>query len=162
MLLLRSPLCIIMLLLAAALPVRAEYLTLELYLAENSDIRNDVPASHPLRKSFDRLIGFDRYELLGSKGCPFPLKAKQELKPHRMFLLALNPGEGEKGLPLSAELFQQKRSIFKGAITPRDDAPLIITGPQYRNGKLVLVLLLTKNPPNSSPPIEKNPKPEEG
>ncbi|MFH1067497.1 MAG: hypothetical protein V1746_06315 [bacterium] len=127
-------------LLLSATPLFAQRVEVQLYHAQNSDVRDDLKPKHELRKSLDLLIGYRYYERLGSASCDLEKKARQRLQPHPMFALQLDRC-GSASNCVKLELFQESKSIFKGEFFPKPKTPLIITGPMYANGRLVLVLI---------------------
>lgn len=130
-------------LLLSATPLFAQRIEVQLYHAQNSDVRDDLKPGHALRKSLDKLIGYRYYEMLGSAACNLDEKAQQRIQPHPMFAMQLNREKASDHVKL--ELFQEGKSILKGEFLPKPQVPLIITGPLYANGRLVLVLTARKD-----------------
>lgn len=125
--------------LVVASGAQAQQINVDLYHAQNEGVRDDVKTEHPLRKGFDRLIGYRFYEKLGSATSKLESSYDQWLLPSKMFFLRFHRAAPEDK-EVTLELFKKKKSIFQGKFIPKKERPLIITGPQYGNGLLVLVL----------------------
>jgi hypothetical protein len=117
----------------------AQNFQVELYQATMKPIADDIQTTNPLRKSMNKFIGYPYYQKLGSATCSMENSNSEWLIPSKTLFLELKrPDPLKPGIYL--ELFQEKRSIFKGVFNPKRKHPLIITGPHYGEGRLVMVL----------------------
>jgi hypothetical protein len=114
-------------------------LQLDVYHAYNGKGVEDVPSGHPLRESFDRLTGYDHYKLLTSTMTNVTTDYATWLVPDSVFSVKLQSFYPSKKT-VDIELFQKKKSIFKASFFPKKNIPLIITGPYYNDGRLLLVV----------------------
>ncbi|MFZ5806031.1 MAG: hypothetical protein ACOY3I_02315 [Verrucomicrobiota bacterium] len=113
-----------------------------LYHGLNDGVKNDVLANHPLRKSLNLLIGYRNYQKIGEAVCEPHASYDQWLLPSKVFFLRVNKIHPKK---VRLELFQEKKSIIQSEFPLPRKKPLIITGPLYGNGRLVLVIEGFKN-----------------
>lgn len=109
----------------------------QLFLAQNSDIRNDVPKGAPLRKSLDPVIGYNFYQQLGDAWAKVDADDPKWLLPCKTFYFQIHPLENGA---YRVSLWQEKQLIVNCSLTPQRGVPLIITGPRHGEGLLVLVL----------------------
>lgn len=117
--------------------VSAQKIQVDLYHGQNSDVRNDVQEGRPLRRSFDKLFGYKMYEKLGSAECQIETGYDQWLLPSKAFFLRVGRVDDKRA---SLELFEGEKSIVSTQFDPKRSKPLIIRGPFYANGQLVLVV----------------------
>lgn len=111
----------------------------QLFLAQNSDIRDDLPKDDPLRKSLDHLIGYDFYQVMGDAWARIDSGEPQWLLPCKTFYCEIHPEKvGSSSYWVS--LWQDKQLIFSCVLKPHRTVPLIVTGPKHGAGQLVLVL----------------------
>jgi hypothetical protein len=118
-------------------------LKVELFLAQNTGVRNDVDDSHPLRKRFDKLFGYKAYELVGSNSCSMADQGTFELLPSKNFSIRVQRPSTTKP-DLLFELFQNGKPMFQGTFVPKKYCPLIIKGPYYDRGELVMAITASR------------------
>lgn len=119
--------------------IPAQELHLTLLHGQNHEIENQISAEHPLRKSLDPIIGFERYQILAESHGNVAEAPLVWSSPRDGFLLKLMRVEETEGM-VSIELSQREVSLFTGQYKPKPEKPLIITGPLYSKGRLVFVL----------------------
>lgn len=119
------------------------FMKLSLFHAQNSEIRDDLEEGSPLKKSLRRLVGYERYERIGEATADLSRPGRKELSPSPMFCLVLTPKPEDPRIYHYA-LLQKDQLILEGSLTPKNKVPLIITGPEYGRGRLVLIVECAK------------------
>ena len=114
-----------------------------LYLAENSP----PPAGAVVApaKMHDRLFtvfGFNHYELIKSQSIELADEWEQWAVPRKDFFIRLEPLHREPGEPkvIDYEIYKDGFIVAKGTYEPHEETPLFINGPDFRRGRLILVL----------------------
>jgi hypothetical protein len=103
--------------------------------------KDTLDESDPLKKSLVKLIGYPHYEKLGCADTLIDVTYSQWLLPCKVFYLEFKPVPEKPGT-FQFELFKDKTSLLSGEFRPRKRAPLIITGPHYGEGRLVLIITM--------------------
>jgi len=128
-----------------------EAILVRLFHAQNEDVPDDLKDDEPIKKSLIEILGYLRYHQLGTSYARLDTTDAQWLLPSSAFFLQFrvsNPSTQAYHF----ELYQDKQPILGGEFTPKPKVPLIITGPMYDRGKLVMVMTvcLKKDIPNES------------
>lgn len=139
---LRIPaLCLLALAFASSPAVAAEGVQLRVSLVhgQNDGITDNLQECSQFRQSLIKLFGYQRYERLGTATARVTSQSAVIVEPTRAFRMRL------EGDPVSAnvfhfQLFQGGEAMFRGKFVPKDQVPLIIRGPQYHRGILILVV----------------------
>lgn len=107
--------------------------------AQNKGIEESIPISQELRSSLEKLFGYKKYRVLG--------EVRSSLAEKKDLVFEANPAFSLKVVRVSSspclyefDLMQEKKSLVKGQYHPKPDVPLIIRGPFYDQGNLVLVV----------------------
>ncbi len=125
---------------AAATGARAqESFQITLLHAQNHDIEDTLGQDEAIRKSLTRLFGYQRYHVLGTAASPMPEAGTVTLQPARSFEFILRH-DPERKQRFRYELSQEQEKILEGCYVPKRGTPLIIRGPQYGRGNLILVV----------------------
>jgi hypothetical protein len=114
-----------------------------LYLAENGPPPDDsTPAPEPLHHRLHEVFGFKHYELLKSQEIGLRDEWPHWFMPRRDFFMCLAPLRHEPGTPhlLDYEIYKDGFIVAKGRYQPQDGTPLFINGPDFKDGRLILVL----------------------
>lgn len=110
-----------------------------LFHGQNDVITDDLNKSPKLKKKLIRLFGYSRYHEIGSAMGSLEKKDPQYLKPSKQFFLCISRCQSEKHL-YGYEIYHENKAMFKGEFLPKAGIPLIIKGPNYDHGVLILVL----------------------
>lgn len=111
----------------------------KLYCGNNDPHKDSLDETDPLKKNLVKLIGYPHYEKLGCADTRIDVTYSQWLLPCKVFYLEFKPVPEKPGT-FQFELFKDKTSLLSGEFRPRKRAPLIITGPHYGEGRLVLII----------------------
>jgi hypothetical protein len=141
------PCLALLLLCAAAVPSlhaddkdRENFMMAKIYYGSNDASQNTLAANDPLKKSLTKLIGYPYYKKLGCSDTRIDATHAQALDPcNKLFYIKFKPVDGKPGI-FQFELLKGEESLLKGEFRPRRKTPLIITGPHYDQGSLVLIL----------------------
>lgn len=118
---------------------------------QNSGIRDDLAGEESLKRSLTTLVGYQMYEEIGTAYANLDISEPQFVVPCRAIYVKFQAKE-PNSTAFRFELFHADRSLLQGEFVPRPSIPLIITGPFYDQGRLVLVLTHCPNqkiPPNA-------------
>ncbi|MEM1157565.1 MAG: hypothetical protein AAF649_07230 [Verrucomicrobiota bacterium] len=107
--------------------------------AQSERIEETMPVAPKLRKSLETLFGYDKYRILGEARSELPQGKPVTFQPHPLFFIKLSRTP-EKLNCYDFELIQNDESLVKGKYVPKKEVPLIIRGPFYDQGNLVLVI----------------------
>ncbi|MEO0453435.1 MAG: hypothetical protein AAFY98_04785 [Verrucomicrobiota bacterium] len=121
------------------IPEDADNFHLHLIHAQNVRIEDDQSIDSKLRKKLVTLFGYDKYRSLGEASSPIQGDESIRLKASDLFHLRLT------SLPKPAhtyqfELVQGEKMVFRGKVQPKPEVPIIIRGPFYDEGNLILVI----------------------
>lgn len=110
-----------------------------------------VPASTPadlkdLPKRLGKVFKYSRFEVIGDHTQDIFRQYESWVVPSKELFLRLDSkGPGEKGgLKLSLQFWHLDKVLVKTDLVLRPQSPLFISGPRWRNGQLIFVLLLTE------------------
>lgn len=138
------PILLLAALLGLALPELHAYdgpgkeLVVTLYRGQNEGI-NDSLEDPRLRKNFVKLFGYTQYERIGTDMVYPHSYSPVTAWPNKLFALSINAVQsGTNHYEFNLE--QDGKSILKGNFIPKPGLPLIIKGPLYDNGILILVV----------------------
>lgn len=121
----------------------AEKVRVSLYLAEDAPpAPGAVLVPEKLRHRLHEVFGFKHYELMKSQ--EFELRREWEhwFVPRKDFFLRLEPLPREPGEPriVDYEIYKDGFIVAKGKFEPHEGTPLFINGPDFHQGRLILVL----------------------
>lgn len=160
------PLALLLALFALGPSLRAEsspdrIILVRLLHGQNEGIRDDLAAEAALKRSLATLVGYRMYEEIGAAYASLDVIGPQFVVPCRTIFVKF---QARNTTPTSFyfELFQSDRSILQGEFVPRPSVPLIITGPFYDRGRLVLVMTHCPNqkiPPHARAHVTEKPQP---
>lgn len=141
--LLRSPLTGLVLALFASVTLASagtdRVILVRLFHGQNEGIRDDLAENQALKNSLIALVGYRYYEEVGASYALLNVIEPQFVAPCRSIYVKFQPHETKAAL-FHFELFHGEKSLVKGEFVPRPSIPLIITGPFYDKGRLVLVM----------------------
>ncbi|MFQ3671881.1 MAG: hypothetical protein SNJ84_10540 [Verrucomicrobiia bacterium] len=160
------PLAIFLTLAALAPALRAEstasadrIILVRLLHGQNDGIRDDLAQEESLKRSLTTLVGYRMYEEIGSAYASLDLAQPQFVVPCRAIYVKFQ-ARGGNPPAFQFELFHSDRSLLQGEFIPRPSVPLIITGPFYDRGRLVLVMIHCPNqkiPPHARAHLAEKP-----
>lgn len=137
-----KPVCLSLLFFGSVLPLLAgdfKEARFSLIHAQNEGIEESIPISRELRGSLEKLFGYKKYRVLG--------EVRSSLEENKVLVFEANPVFSLKVTRISTspclyefDLMQEKKSLVKGQYHPKPKVPLIIRGPFYDKGNLVLVV----------------------
>jgi hypothetical protein len=115
------------------------HLRISLIHGQNQNIHDNLEECAKFRQSLTKLFGYQLYERLGTATAQVSVASPAYLQPSWAFGMKV---EADATVPnlYHYELFQEKQPMFKGKFIPKDQVPLIIRGPQYNTGILILVV----------------------
>ncbi len=114
-----------------------------LYMAENEP---PPPLSHPapprLHQQLQAVFGFLHYRLLKQQDYSLHDEWKQWFVPRRDFFVSIQPLHREPDQPklIDYGIYKDGFLVVKGTYEPHEETPLFIDGPDFRRGRLILVL----------------------
>ena len=115
----------------------------ELYFAENGPpVAGAHLAPDRLHHRLHEVFGFKHYELLKSE----PIEVHHEwghwFVPRRDFFVRVEPLRMEPGQPriLNYDIYKDGFIVANGKFEPREGTPLFINGPDFNQGRFILVL----------------------
>jgi hypothetical protein len=114
-----------------------------LYLAENEPPPPGAQmAPEWLHDRLKEVFGFRHYELKKEQEYFLRDEYEQWFMPRRDFFLRLEPLHRQPGEPkmIDYEIYKDGFIIAKGTYEPHEETPLFINGPDFRRGRLVLVI----------------------
>ena len=118
-----------------------EAILVRLYHAQNEGVKDDLRDDEPIKKSLIEILGYLRYHQLGSSYARLDTSEAQWLLPSSAFFLQFTVSDPATSA-YRFELYQDKQPILGGEFIPKPKIPLIITGPMYDRGKLVMVMTI--------------------
>lgn len=116
-----------------------------------ADLPAEVPAEVPaalknLPERLGKVFPFTRFEIIGQHTQDIFRQYESWVVPSKDLFLKLDskgPAEGG-GVSLNLQFWQEQQVLVKTDTVLRENSPLFIGGPQWREGRLLFVLLLTK------------------
>jgi hypothetical protein len=121
----------------------AEKIRAALYMAENEPPPPGAQQVSPkLHQQLAAVFGFQHYHLLKQQEFALRDEWKQWFIPRRDFFVSIEPMHREIGQPkmIEYEIYKDGFIVVKGTYEVHVETPLFITGPDFRRGKLVLVI----------------------
>lgn len=107
--------------------------------AQNEGIEESIPLGPELRASLQKLFGYEKYRVLGEVRSSLKENEVLVFEPNTAFSLKISRVSDAPCL-YEFDVLQEKQSLMKGQYHPKPDVPLIIRGPFYDQGNLVLVV----------------------
>ena len=107
--------------------------------AQSERIEETMPVSPKLRKSLETLFGYQKYRVMGEARSELPGVEPVTFQPHPAFYIKLSRTPDRQNC-YQFELLQNEESLVTGKYSPKKEVPLIIRGPFYDQGNLVLVI----------------------
>ncbi|NJK92321.1 MAG: hypothetical protein HC904_11075 [Blastochloris sp.] len=110
-----------------------------LYQAQNVDITDDLADQPKLKENLIKLFGYQRYQRVGTSMVYPHSQAPVTAWPNKLFSLTVqtvNPASPRYDF----ELKQEGVSVLKGSFIPKPGIPIIIKGPLYGSGQLILIV----------------------
>jgi hypothetical protein len=141
----------ILLLSLMSIAARSEVLTLQsssspfkeiviaLYQGQNTDISDDLIEQPKLRENLIKLFGYTRYQRVGIDMVYPHSFSPVTAWPNKLFSLTVNAVDPDSPRYVF-ELKLEEKSVLKGSFIPKAGIPIIIKGPLYGAGQLILVV----------------------
>jgi hypothetical protein len=114
-------------------------LRVSLVHGQNADITDNLQECSQFRQSLVKLFGYQRYERLGTATALVGPGTPATLQPTRTFQVRLESDPKTTNV-FHFHLLQDDEALFRGKFVPKDGVPLIIRGPQYHRGILIIVV----------------------
>lgn len=114
-----------------------------LYLAENGPPTPGAAlAPDQLHHRLHAVFGFKHYELVQGQEVFLQRDYVQWFVPRRDFFIRVQPLHRELGHPrlIDYEIYKDGFIVAKGRYEPHEDTPLFINGPDFKEGRLILVM----------------------
>jgi len=113
--------------------------------AQCEGIEETLPLPMELRQSLDTLFGYTKYRIIGEVRSPLHENKTVHFEPNSAFSLKVVRIGGTRAADCLYEftVLQEKKSLVKGMYIPKAEVPLIIRGPFYDKGNLILVVRST-------------------
>lgn len=138
-------LCLLLVLSAGAAPLyAAETIWSALIYATNE--KKPIPAPKQLAELSQKLesvFGYNQIQLLSEHRCPMKDESQKWLLPGKPFSLSVHSEPpSPQGYQLNLQLFQDKRLLVKTGAALNKGCPILIKGPLYANGQLIIALIV--------------------
>ncbi len=114
-----------------------------LYLAQNEPPPFGAQVASPkLHYQLQQVFGFLHYRLLKEQDYYLHDEWQQWFMPRRDFFVRLEPLHREPGEPkmIDYEIYKDGFIVVKGTYEVHEETPLFINGPDFRRGRLILVI----------------------
>ena len=114
-----------------------------LYLAQNEPPPPGTPVAPPkLHFQLQQVFGFLHYRLLKEQDFSLHNEWEQWFMPRRDFFVRIEPLHREPGQPkmIDYEIYKDGFIVVKGTYEVHEETPLFVNGPDFRRGRLILVL----------------------
>jgi len=121
----------------------ADQIEAALYFGENSPAPFFARLAPPdLNERLHQVFGFRHYELIKADKIDLDRHGKQWFVPRRDFFICVRPLLPQPDEPrwVGYEIYQDGVMVAKGRYEASEGTPLFINGPDFRNGRLILVL----------------------
>jgi len=121
----------------------AEKIRAALYLADNEPLLPGAPYAPPrLHQQLVAVFGFMHYRLLKQQDFPLRNEWQQWFMPRRDFFMGIRPLHRLPDEPkmIDYEIYKDGFIVVKGTYELHEGTPLLINGPDFRRGRLILVL----------------------
>ncbi len=125
--------------LAADVASPSKEIVITLYLGQNTEIQDDPTIRPRLRENLVKLFGYSRYQRIGIDMVYPHSNSPVTARPNKLFSMtvyAVNPASPRYEFELKLE----DQSVLKGSFIPKPGIPIIIKGPLYGEGQLILVV----------------------
>lgn len=123
----------------ATAPEEFKAVKFSLIHAQSERIEETMPVCPKLRKSLETLFGYSKYRVMGEARSDLPKGKPVTFQPHPLFFITLSRAADQPNC-YDFELMKKEESLLKGKYIPKKEVPLIIRGPFYDQGNLVLVI----------------------
>ncbi|MDD5261508.1 MAG: hypothetical protein PHD76_06620 [Methylacidiphilales bacterium] len=110
-----------------------------LFQGQNEGIPDELGHDPQLRGNLVKLFGYTHYRKLGEARGSLTSTQEIDLKPSTLFSIRLAPCT-KKADRLSFALLRDDKLVLRGRYIPKPGVPLIIRGPHYQSGNLILIL----------------------
>ncbi len=113
------------------------------YLAENTPPSPEaVLASENLGRRLHKVFGFKHYELIKSEEIELSHEWEQWAVPRKDFFIRIEPLPRQPGKPrlVDYEIYKDGFIVAKGKYEPRENTPLFINGPDFKESRFIFVL----------------------
>ena len=114
-----------------------------LYLAENGPPPPDAMlAPEKMHRRLHEVFGFKHYELIQAQEIVLAHEWEQWAVPRKDFFIRVEPLHPEPGEPrlIDYEIYKDGFIVAKGKYEPRENTPLFINGPDFKDGRFIFVL----------------------
>jgi hypothetical protein len=114
-----------------------------LYLGTNApNVHEDRLAPEKLHHRLHAVFGFKHYELIKGEDIELRHEWEQWFVPRRDFFMRVLPLPHEPGEPRMCdfEIYKDGFFVAKGRFEAREDTPLFVNGPDFQDGRFILVL----------------------
>jgi hypothetical protein len=114
-----------------------------LYLAENEPPPPGAALARPqLNYQLQQVFGFVHYRQLKEQYFSLHNEWAQWFIPRRDFFVRIEPLHHEPGQPrmIDYEIYKDGFIVVKGTYEVHEETPLFINGPDFRSGRLILVI----------------------
>jgi hypothetical protein len=126
-----------------------ERLRVDLYLAENGPPSPGARMAPPrLHAQLQEVFGFQRYELVQTQVFELRPAWEQWFMPRRDFFMRVVPQPRVLGYPreIHYDIYKDGFVVAGGRFQPYSGTPLFINGPDFHDGRLILVLESREQP----------------
>ena len=103
------------------------------------DDRPSDPRLERYLPSLKRIFGYHHYDIYAEAWGTHPATDDSVVLPTNEFFVKLRPS-GRAERRVAFEFFRKDRMLVEGEAIMPTSAPLFITGPEYGNGKLVMIV----------------------
>jgi hypothetical protein len=114
-------------------------IVITLFQGQNAEIQDDLAGRPKLKENLIKLFGYSRYQQIGTDMVYPHSYSPVTAWPNKLFSLtvyAVNPASPRYEFELKLE----DKSVLKGSFIPKPGIPIIIKGPLYGQGQLILVV----------------------
>jgi len=128
---------------AQDVPLAPREIVVTLYFAQNGAARDELGDNLKLRDNLVKLFGYQTYQKIGTAMVYPHSFSPVTAWPNKLFSLtvqAVNPASPRYDFELS----QEEKPVLKGSFIPKPNTPIIIKGPLYDQGLLILVVNAVK------------------
>lgn len=130
---------------------KASEFHITLYHGQNEGMVDELKTDKKLKKSLVRLFGYTKYRKMGAAKSSITQTQPKTLtlSPSKPFQVKISPVQN-KTKQYRFEFFHEKEALFNGKFIPKPHIPMIIKGPHYDKGVLIIVIN-TQNPQKQMP-----------
>ncbi|MEM6822868.1 MAG: hypothetical protein AAF558_13120 [Verrucomicrobiota bacterium] len=116
-----------------------QHVRFSLIHAQDDGIEERLPVQDELKRSLEKLFGYKKYRIIGQARSSLRPQAPVMFSPHDMFSMRFSKVTSQPAM-FEFELLQENKPLLKGQYHPKPQVPLIIRGPFYDRGNLILVI----------------------